>query len=267
MTIAGSGTITSTEINAELGLSSGTLVFPDPTTRYLSGVGSGGLVLPNNFWGRSSLQLQASGAPAYGSNHAINMNFGIAFPGRMMHVIIFTMGKDSGADPTAGGNFFTNLYCGGYGGLTGNGPFWADSLAGTGMAGCVTFALSVPTGTSGTVSFNTKVNTQCVIYLVSGANNTAFQHTQQNAFAVSGFTDTIGEYSNGVLFQLGCKRSSGILSQSFITQRQAAVHGPVQGAYYSETIGWDNRLGAGTYTPTFSNAGNDLCASYTYIST
>lgn len=54
MTLASSGTITSTQIRTELGLAGGVnLVVPNSVTRNLTGRLSGSIVWPNDFWGQT----------------------------------------------------------------------------------------------------------------------------------------------------------------------------------------------------------------------
>ena len=60
MTLPASGPITFAQIRAEIG-GSGPIVLPSTETRTLSGVASGPIVCPNDFWGKSSLSPAPSG--------------------------------------------------------------------------------------------------------------------------------------------------------------------------------------------------------------
>lgn len=67
MALPGSGSISTTQIRTEIG-GSGSVVIPSAEVRTLTGVASGPIVLPNDFWGKSSLSPAPSGTVLYDSS-------------------------------------------------------------------------------------------------------------------------------------------------------------------------------------------------------
>lgn len=66
MTLPSSGSISTTQIRTEIG-GSGSVVIPSAEVRTLTGVASGSVVLPNDFYGKSSLSPAPSGTVLYDS--------------------------------------------------------------------------------------------------------------------------------------------------------------------------------------------------------
>lgn len=126
MTLPASGGITGAQIRTELGQSGGNLVFPDPTTRWLSEKDTGSIILPTDFYSKTSIKTvtgqrqQALGGS--GSVTWVGMPFGIDYPGRVLVACtclrgvgslnqssvtiggVAAAGDDNGFDPGGGGN-------------------------------------------------------------------------------------------------------------------------------------------------------------------
>lgn len=66
MTLPASGSISTTQVRTEIG-GSGAIVIPSTEVRTLTGVAAGQIVLPNDFWGKSSLSPAPSGTTLYDS--------------------------------------------------------------------------------------------------------------------------------------------------------------------------------------------------------
>lgn len=237
MTLPASGGMTGAQIRTELGQVGGNLVFPDPTTRWLSEVPTGSLILPTDFYSKVSVKTvtgqrqQALGGS--GSVTWVGMPFGIDYPGRVLvactclrgvgslNVSSVTIGGvsapggDAGFDPGGGLNSI------------GTGLWSASGITGT--SGNVTINF-----TSGTLNYGAIVMLSMSNAVNSGAapggfgNSTSFSSAQ-----------TIP--ASGIGLMVVANTSGNTMSLSGITKRVELLAGS-----FSFAVCYNNKMAGGS---------------------
>lgn len=205
MTLPASGTITGADIRNELKQSGGNLVFPDDTTRWLSGVSSGPLVLPTNFYSKRAVK-QTWSAHVTGASASLSSTFqlGIDFPGRYIVICVAAIATSTASQVlinsvTLNGNVFP----------LGPGQAWFN--AGVNIASGI--ASGTISGTSATLAVNCNQSIQAfvaVLYVLSNPVSIVQQNQQGSASANTAFTtvNVTAGVGGGVVI-VSCLKASG----------------------------------------------------------
>ncbi|RWK12178.1 hypothetical protein [Mesorhizobium sp.] len=159
------------DVVAELGLA-----FPytfqksDPRPWWLADLAtSSSIVFPTSFANKSAVKIMDTVGPsAFGTSHSFaGVNLGLDYAGRVFVVYVFAQGKPSAAVPSQ--VLMSNWTVAGLG-PDGGGSYGFFFRSGGSGSTVFCGALSAPfivSGTSGTISFNTSMATQCSVVVVS----------------------------------------------------------------------------------------------------
>jgi hypothetical protein len=208
MALPSSGPISSADIAAEMGVS--TVTIPDANTRLLTGIASGPIVLPDDFWGKSMPSLTEVDNRTTAATNFSSVNFGATDATRW--IIVLAMHGDTGFDPgaptcTIGGGAATRS---------------AFSYAWDGGGNAIGAAMFVaqPSGTSGTVAVSWNgLNTNIVVLRAVGFNCA----TAHDADSVNFYSPTplsVDVPNNGLLVALGTNRANAVASWAGATLRE-----------------------------------------------
>lgn len=147
MTLPASGTITSTQIVAELGHAAGTdITIPSTEIRELTGVAAGSIVWPNDFWGKSHVNFTYHENRANTSGSFTGIDIGAAATDRRVFIAIHWTGS-SGVVQTVDSGTINGVAA------TIHTTQCNRNTATSETVGAAIMSAIVPTGTSVNVSF------------------------------------------------------------------------------------------------------------------
>jgi len=244
------------DVVAELGKSLPyTFQKSDPMPWWLADLdASSSIVFPTSFANKSAVKIMDTVGPtAQDTSHSIaGVNFGLDYTGRTLIVYVFAQGKASAVSPSQ--VLISNWTVGGLGPDGGGsyGFFFRNGGVGsTVFAG----ALSAPfktTGTSGTISFNTAIRTQCSVVVVSTplVTNTALGAYTGGNNASTSLTVNNTAVSNGILMAGAVRNRVETITMTGVTKRTEFSH--VSG--YQCALGVANPTSAGAVSVTISGA-------------
>jgi hypothetical protein len=208
MTLQSSGSMTGADIRNELRQSGGNLVFPDPTTRYLSDRASGSITIPTHFYGKTAVKRVHTELITGGNSTSFSTtaNLGVDFTGRRLIVCLACLGVSAGSQilmpsVTLGGSALNF------------GPGWAFWI--NGVVNCSNgIATDVPSGVSGTsatltVNFSQAAKTlRIIIYSVANIGNT-FSSNSNGTNASASVSTNVAIDTNGVVIAQGAYYGNG----------------------------------------------------------
>ncbi len=236
MTLPASGGITGAQIRTELGQSGGNLVFPDPTTRWLSEKDTGSIILPTDFYSKVSVKTitgQRQQALSGSSVSWNGMDFGIDYPGRVLVAClclrgigvlnissvtiggVAAVGQNIGWDPGGGGN------------AIGSGIYSASGVSGT--IGNVVINLG-----PGTLNYGAIVMLSMSNAVFSGGSPTI------NGIG-TGFSSSLSSPAAGINLMTVANTSGNTMSLSGISKRVEMLAGS-----FSFAVCWNNKVTGGT---------------------
>lgn len=194
----------------------------DAESMWLAGVASGAVDM-SDFEGKLSVVEVDSDSGDTGTSHSYSVNFGAAVTGRRIVVLTFQFGGSAGSS-------ISNMSIGG---VTGTGNDNGSFDGSGGLAGAGIF-IANPSGTSGTVSFNTGTSTTTAVVVLAILTATTL-HNRDNSTAQSatGGTVSINIPSDGICIGAFAKRATGAISWTNLSERGESA-APVAGYRY----GW-----------------------------
>jgi hypothetical protein len=247
------------DVVAELGLSLPyTFQKSDPKPWWLADLTTASnIVFPTSFANKQSIkQVDVTALSALGTSHSFaGVNFGTDFTGRVIFVVVAALTKAS-AD-TSG----WSLSGGTIGGQADAGPggmVWFQGGSGSTVFTGSASMRAQPSGTSGTISFNTATQTRCICTVLSIAN-CHLTSTDSGSAGVSstGGSTSLNVPTNGILISGAVKNNTNTIGYSGITLR--GQQSPLAG--YQIAWGWDNRLSLQSgLAVSFSSTGSAACA-------
>lgn len=235
MTIQSSGSMLyPATLNGEL-RRSGSLTTPDAMTRWLAEVPTGPVVIPTDFYDKSAVKLVAS----YGHGSAATsfsqsgVNFGPAYSGRRIIIVVNT------AFNAAHSLDMTSVSIGGQTGSGADHGTLEPSIPGSAGVGIF---MANPSGSSGTISFNTANNARARVWVLSVAGiTTRHDYDWSTVLTNPGASRPINIPANGVLIAGFTRYSTASHSYGGVTNRGNSEFnvGTARGSY-----AWTNRLNA-----------------------
>jgi len=262
MTVQGSFPISMSDIASELRIGL-PLSMLDARSLWLADLGAGPISM-SSFAGKQAMKIVAiTGVSSFGTSHTFSgTSFGADFSGRVLQVDLFAMTKDSAQTLPGNEANITNLSIGGAGPIGGafGWQFWQGGTGSTtfvGQNGCC----ATPSGTSGTISFNTGLNTRCfcVVYAIANVSGTYFNGpTNDDSTNGSNINLSLQTPANGIMTAAAIAHSNNTIGMSGITVR--STFSPLSG--YQVALAFDNRLGAlNGRGVTITTSGSDASAA------
>lgn len=244
MTLQASFPLSASQINIELGRNA-----TDPfdiqgvSERDLAGMPSGAISF-SDFLGKSNQQLtivDTQGPSGTTSNHNFTCSFGPVIPSRQIMVFVFAHGKAQFSAP--GAQLLLDNFT--VGGVAVPGPvgfFFRSGASGvTDFTGVAT-GMANPSGTSGTIHFDTAISVNCTVVTVvarSFVNNDRSDFCGTDNTGASALTCQVDNPAGGAVTVCGIKRNNNVLTTTGVTTRQSFQ--PVGG--YQAVIGFDVKQG------------------------
>lgn len=245
------------DVVAELGLSLPyTFQKSDPRPWWLADLSTASsIVFPTSFANKSAVKIMDTVGPtALGTSHSIaGVNLGLDYTGRTLVVYVFAQGKNSAANPGAQ-MLISNWLVAGLG-PDGGGSYGFFFRSGGSGSTLFAGALSAPfivSGTSGTISFNTEIATQCSVVVVSTPRitNDALGGFTGGNNAGTSLTVNNTAVANGILMAGTVRNRAETITMTGVTKQTEFSH--VSG--YQCALGIAYPTSAGAVSATISGA-------------
>lgn len=244
------------DVVAELGLTLPyTFQKSDPRPWWLADLAtSSSIVFPTSFANKSAVKIMDTvGASALGTSHSFaGVNFGLDYTGRIFVVYVLAQSKQSAANPSQ--VLISNWTVGGVG-PDGGGSYGFFFRSGGSGSTVFCGALSAPfivSGTSGAISFNTGIATQCSVVVVSTPliTNDALGGFTGGNNASTSLTVNNTAVANGILMAGAVRNKAETITMTGVTKRTEFSH--VSG--YQCALGIAYPTSAGAVSATISGA-------------